>query len=166
MNLDEIKELIAVMRKNKIKEVDLEQKGVKMRLVAMDEPRPESPAPTYIAAPQQIQMIPQQQIAAAPAVLTAPAQAAAPQPAAEPEISGVEVKSPMVGTFYRSPSPDAPAYTEVGAVVNTDSVLCIIEAMKLMNEIKSEVRGKILKILVESGQPVEFNQPLFIVEPF
>ena len=75
-----------------------------------------------------------------------------------------EVKSPMVGTFYRAPSPDADAYVNVGSNVTPGSVLCIIEAMKLMNEIESEVSGKIIKILVENSQPVEYNQPLFLIE--
>lgn len=176
MNLEEIKELIAVMRKNKIKEVDLEQKGVKMRLVAMDEPRPaEAPMAAYYHAPQAIPMMSPQIAAPLPASPQLPAPAAAlaveqaPAPAANPaetEQKGVEVFSPMVGTFYRAPSPDSPPYAEVGAVVNKDSVLCIIEAMKLMNEIKADVRGKVLKVLVENGQPVEFNQPLFLIEPF
>ncbi len=84
-------------------------------------------------------------------------------PAASP--SGAEIKSPMVGTFYRSPSPDADSYVEVGTTVKKGQVLCIIEAMKLMNEIESEHDGKIVEILVENAQPVEYNQPLFRIEP-
>ena len=76
----------------------------------------------------------------------------------------LEVKSPMVGTFYRSPSPEADVYVNVGSLVSPGSVLCIIEAMKLMNEIESEVSGKVVKILVENAQPVEYNQPLFLIE--
>ena len=76
-----------------------------------------------------------------------------------------EVKSPIVGTFYRAPAPDADSYAQVGDIVTVGSVLCIIEAMKLMNEIESDVNGKILKILVENGNPVEYNQPLFLIEP-
>ncbi len=87
------------------------------------------------------------------------------KPAAEAKSENTyEVRSPMVGTFYRAPSPDADAYVQVGSSVGEGSVLCIIEAMKLMNEIESEVSGKIVKILVENAQPVEYNQPLFLIE--
>ncbi len=85
-----------------------------------------------------------------------------PQPAATGEI---DVKSPMIGTFYRAPSPEAGNYAEVGVEVNPDTVVCIIEAMKVMNEIKSEVKGVITQVLVENGKPVEFGQPLFKVRP-
>ena len=77
----------------------------------------------------------------------------------------VEITSPIIGTFYRKPSPDKPVFVEVGDMVNTDTVVCIVEAMKLFNEIESEVSGKIVKILVEDGTPVEFGQPLFLVDP-
>ena len=163
MNLEEIKELIQVMRKNRIGEIDLEQEGSRVRIVASQ--GSVAPAAPAGDAP----------LAAAPAALPraegvaesdsdigdddAVAQAA---PASNLE----EIRSPRVGTFYAAPSPDAPPYVEVGAVVNPDTVLCIIEAMKLMNEVKAEVRGKIVRTLVEYGQPVEYNQPLFEVEPF
>jgi acetyl-CoA carboxylase biotin carboxyl carrier protein len=91
----------------------------------------------------------------------------APEPRAEeaiPEL-GVKISSPMVGTFYRAPSPDAKPYVEVGAVVEKGDVVCIIEAMKMMNEIQAEVRGRVSRILVENGQPVEYEQPLFLLEP-
>jgi len=77
----------------------------------------------------------------------------------------VEIPSPLVGTYYRSPAADAPSFVEVGDEVDTDTVLCIVEAMKVMNEIKPEIEGRIVEILVENGQPVEFGQPLFIIEP-
>lgn len=168
MNLKEIKDLITVMRKNGIKEVSLDQDDSKIRIVSADPVGNKTeivtvqappPAQMYAAAP-----IPQ----APPSALVAPAPVApAPEvaPAVE-EVIGTEIKSPMVGTFYRAPSPDAPPYAEVGMVINEDSVVCIIEAMKLMNEVKSEVRGKIIKVLAENGQPIEFGQPLFLVEPF
>jgi acetyl-CoA carboxylase biotin carboxyl carrier protein len=178
MNLDEIKELIGIMRKNKIREIDLEQEGVKVRIVSMSTGRPlplekatvqPLPAPSHVAAHPAESAAPAHQSPSAPAApghLTAapPAKAEAEPAPVEPE--GVAVKSPMVGTFYRAPAPDAPPYVELGNVINQDTVLCIIEAMKLMNEIKAEMRGKILKVLVENGQPVEFNQPLFLVEAF
>lgn len=181
MNLDEIKELITLMRKHKIKEVDLDQKGNKIRIVASDPPasnktektREVVTVPSMPAAPlvmpnaNDYAMMQQAQAASAQAPAPAPKEEApAAKEEAPEELSGVEIKSPMVGTFYRAPSPDAPSYVEVGSVINPDTVLCIVEAMKLMNEIKAEMRGKVLKVLVENGQPVEFNQPLFLVEPF
>ena len=90
--------------------------------------------------------------------------ASTPVPAA-PEIKYHEIKSPIVGTFYRAPAPDAEQYVEVGQAVQDKTVLCIIEAMKLMNEIESDVSGRIVKVLVENGQPVEYNQTLFLIEP-
>jgi acetyl-CoA carboxylase biotin carboxyl carrier protein len=99
---------------------------------------------------------------AAAAPLPVPgAPAAAP---AETPVNGEKITSPMVGTFYRSPAPDADPYVEIGARVEEDSVLCIIEAMKVMNEIKAEIRGTIVEILVENGEPVEFGQPLFVIK--
>ena len=89
----------------------------------------------------------------------------APSPAAVPEKKGVVVSSPFVGTFYRTPAPDQPPFAEVGAVVKKGQILCIVEAMKLMNEIEAELGGKVTEILVENGQPVEFGQPLFRIEP-
>ncbi len=193
MNLEQIQELIAVMRKNRIKEIDLDQDGAKLRIVACEaDPKakpeqpaaPSQPAPypfpmPYFAQPQPSFGMPPaaQPVAAAPnpgacvgpaGAALAPVAAVASIPAAveEPALSGTEIKSPMVGTFYRAPAPGAPTYVEVGTTVTEDSVLCIVEAMKLMNEIKAEMRGKILKILVKNGEPVEYGQPLFLVEPF
>lgn len=106
-----------------------------------------------------------------PTAGSAPAQqetTTSPPPAEEKPASAtntIEIKSPMVGTFYRAPSPDANAYVDVNQVIKKGQVLCIIEAMKLMNEIESEVDGRIVEILVENAQPVEYNQPLFLIEP-
>lgn len=174
MDLADIKELIAHMKKHKIKEVDLEQEGSKVRIVAQSPQKPPKPDPVPMQpVPQQIVMPapPAQAGSAPPPAEAPPAPAAAPaaEPAetkAEEFPNAVEIKAPMVGTFYRAPSPESPPYVDVGAVVNNDSVLCIVEAMKLMNEIKAEMRGKVLKILVENGQPIEFGQPLFLVEPY
>ncbi|OIO54178.1 MAG: acetyl-CoA carboxylase, biotin carboxyl carrier protein [Alphaproteobacteria bacterium CG_4_10_14_0_2_um_filter_63_37] len=99
-----------------------------------------------------------------PVAAAAPA-AAAPAPAAAPEIKGHFVTSPMVGTLYRAPSPDSPAYVEVGDHVTKGQVLCIIEAMKLMNEIEADASGRIVKILAENGQPVEYGEDLFVIDP-
>ncbi len=107
--------------------------------------------------------------AGAPVYAAAPAPVAAPTPVAEtvvsePEITGHQIKSPMVGTFYRSPSPGAKSFVEEGHQVNVGDTLCIIEAMKILNQIESDKSGTVKKILIENGQPVEYNQPLFIIE--
>jgi len=153
MEFEKIRELIenltAVMDAKKLDELELETEGLK---VALRRSRGGEGPAVYLSAH-----------GAHPG---APAhEPSGPARHAE-EAEGVHVvRSPMVGTLYRAPAPDAPSYVEVGSVVNAETVLCIIEAMKLMNEIKSEMRGRILEILVENGQPVEFNQPLFVVEP-
>jgi len=178
MNLDQIKELIALMRKHRISEIDLEQKGSKIRIVA--EPA-RAPAPEPSAADARVAPYLPDAVtsaanrAAAPAPMSAAAQEAAkpaqtslstPEPTKEaPSTNLTEVKSPMPGTFYRAPAPDAPPYVDVGSVIKKDTVLCIIEAMKLMNEIKAETPGHVVKILVENGHPVEYGQPLFLLEP-
>lgn len=151
MDLKDIKAIIDLMKKNSITEFELEQQDSKLRLkrglnggsaaaAAGDEP---------VAAPQPV---------------TAPA---LNLPVAVPvaNTGEIDIKSPMIGTFYRSPSPESSTYVEVGAEVNPDTVVAIIEAMKVMNEIKAELRGVITQILVENGKPVEFGQPLFKVRP-
>jgi acetyl-CoA carboxylase biotin carboxyl carrier protein len=180
MNLGEIKDLISVMRTNKIKEIDLEQDGTKVRIVAMTPPsskkgeanQPPPLPPHYVVTHHGIMagagMPPSAGAASdslAPvATPVVPAEESA-QKVKEPARVGKEIKSPMVGTFYRAPAPSAPPYVEVGSTIDEDTVICIIEAMKLMNEIKAEMRGRVVEVLVENGQPVEFNQPLFLVEP-
>jgi acetyl-CoA carboxylase biotin carboxyl carrier protein len=175
MDLDEIKELISLMRKNKIKEIDFEQKGSKVRIVAYD-PTQQSrtdvytastaPVTPYVLGPNGEALAVMPPVAALNPSRKAPAaEEAEVEQAEEMPANTVEVKSPMVGTFYRAPAPDAPPYVELGNVISPGMVVCIIEAMKLMNEIKSDIKGKIVKTLVENGQPVEFNQPLFLVEP-
>ena len=145
MNLKELKELLALMEEHGLAEVEIEREGLRIRLrkgAGGTEPVVER-------------------------VAQLPAQAAgvAPAPAEPPKPKGLEIKSPMVGTFYRAPSPESPSFIELGQAIDVGTVVCIIEAMKLMNELKSEVRGRIIQILVENGQPVEFGQPLFLVEP-
>ncbi len=150
MDLKDIKAIIDLMKKNSVSEFELEKQDFKIRLKRgisggpLPVPNEESPAVGYAVPPA----------LAAPAVLPAL------------EISNeIEVKSPMIGTFYRSPSPEAGTYVEIGSEVNPDTVVCIIEAMKVMNEIKAEVKGVITQVLVESAKPVEFGQPLFKVRP-
>ncbi len=149
MNLKELKELIALMNEHGLVEIEVEREGMKVRL---------RKAGAEIQAEGVFtERIPHHPAAGGVSVIVAPEMV--------PVAAGVEVKSPMVGTFYRAPAPEAPPFLEVGQQIQVGQVLCIIEAMKLMNEIKAEVKGRVLKILVENGQPVEFGQVLFLVEP-
>ncbi|MDE1172041.1 MAG: acetyl-CoA carboxylase biotin carboxyl carrier protein [Verrucomicrobium sp.] len=154
MDLKEIKGVIDLMTKNGISEFELEQNDFKIRLKKGQNPEisavsPHS-APVFAHAPH-------------PASAPAPAPAAAPVPAAPAE-NVKPIVSPMVGTFYSAPSPDSAPYVKVGQEVNEDTVVCIIEAMKVMNEIKAEVKGVVTEIIAENGKPVDFNKPLFNVK--
>ena len=152
-----VQDVIQLMNEAQISELSFEQGGVKIHLRRGPGPSFENAMPT-MAVP----------MAMAPAPVIAPAAtAAAPAPAAEPAKADNKstLVAPMVGTFYRSPSPDAKAFVEEGGKIEAGQVYCIIEAMKLMNEVKSEISGRIVKILVQNGQAVEFNQPLIIVDP-
>jgi acetyl-CoA carboxylase biotin carboxyl carrier protein len=153
MNVKEIKELIALMNENGLTEVEIENGGFKIKLKKTSEGVIQQQIVPHVvpAAIAHAPLAPQEKAAAAPSQA----------PAAQ---NTVEIKSSMVGTFYRAPSPEAPPYVDVGQNLEVGQVVCIVEAMKLMNEIKSEVRGKIVKIFVDNGQPVEFGQPLFLVE--
>ena len=151
MELKDIKAIIDLMKKNSITEFELEEKDSKLRLK-----RGLSGGSHPAQADDSSPMI------SAPIALPAPVIASITAPVSTGE---VDIKSPMIGTLYRSPSPEASAYIEVGSEVNPDSVVCIIEAMKVMNEIKSEVKGIVTQILIENGKPVEFGQPLFKVRP-
>jgi len=150
-----------MINKSNIGEVSIEEKGFKLTIKQKEEP-----VQQIITAP-----IPAQPVAAAAPVAAAPAPvaAAAPEktvrPAEPPANNSVTIKSPMIGTFYRSPSPDKASFVNVGDEVEPGKVVCIIEAMKLFNEIESEVKGRIVKVLVEDASPVEYDQPLFLVEP-
>ena len=154
MDLKDIKAIIDLMRKNSVSEFELEKQDFKIRLkrgpggggsgvISYEE----TPVLAYPAA-----------LATNPAV-PGPAPAAPPAPVS----SELEIKSPMIGTFYRAPSPESAPYVEVGSEVNPDTVVCIIEAMKVMNEIKAELKGVIVECLVENAKPVEFGQKLFAV---
>jgi acetyl-CoA carboxylase biotin carboxyl carrier protein len=159
VNMDELRELIELMRENGLAELELEREEFRVRL-RRDSGETES----------------RQSVEAAPAPAPAPVAApvAAPAPAASPSHPGAQattaasqdqdlhiIPSPIVGTFYRSPSPTAEPYVKIGSNVEPDSVVCIIEAMKLMNEITAEAVGEVVKVYVENGQPVEYGQPLF-----
>ena len=154
MDLKDIKAIIDLMKKNSITEFELERQDSKIRLKrGLNGGSP--PAVQYeepMAPPSSQPVIP---VSSALPVI-------APQALATGEI---EIKSPMIGTFYRAPSPEANSYVEIGTEVNPDTVVCIIEAMKVMNEIKAEVKGVITQVLVENAKPVEFGQPLFKARP-
>ena len=159
MNLKEIQNLIKFVAKSGASEVKLEMDDVKITI------RTGSDNETTI-----VQQVPVQQAPPAAAQPVAPAPAPAePAPAsptpAEDTSKYITIKSPIIGTFYRKPSPDKPVFVEVGSDIKEGDVLCVIEAMKLFNEIESEVSGKIVKVLVDDASPVEFDQPLFLVDP-
>jgi acetyl-CoA carboxylase biotin carboxyl carrier protein len=153
MDLRKLKTLIDLVAESGIAELEVTEGEDKVRIVkhATATAAPPAPAATVVAAAP-----------AAPTAATLAAEAAAAAEAEE--AAGHVVKSPMVGTFYRSPSPGAPVFIEQGAVVKAGDTLCIIEAMKLLNEIEADVGGTVKRILVENGQPVEYGQPLFIIE--
>ena len=155
VDLKDIKAIIDLMKKNSVSEFELEKQDFKIRLKR---------GGNGIAAVQQVEEAQYVGYAPAPAPIQA-APGAAPAPAPAAASAEDEIKSPMIGTFYRSPSPEAASYIEVGAEVNPDTVVCIIEAMKVMNEIKAEAKGVITQILVENAKPVEFGQPLFKIRP-
>jgi acetyl-CoA carboxylase biotin carboxyl carrier protein len=158
MDLEYVTKLIELLSKNAIDELEIEEDGKRVRITK---------SPHANAAPPTVfQVAPN---ASAPTIASyAPVAQVAPVPAATapaPSAKLHEVRSPIVGTFYRTPAPDAPTFVQVGSVVQKGTVLCIVEAMKLMNEIESDVAGKIVQILVENQQPVEYDQVLFVVEP-
>ena len=161
MDIKEIQNLIKFVAKSGASEVKLEMDDIKITIkTGSEESRSEG---TYV---QQIPLVAQPQ-ASAPAPAAAPAATPVATEAAKSEDDSkyITIKSPIIGTFYRKPSPDKPAFVEVGSTIKTGDPLCVIEAMKLFNEIESEVSGKIVKVLVDDASPVEFDQPLFLVEP-
>jgi acetyl-CoA carboxylase biotin carboxyl carrier protein len=163
MDFKQIQELIKMINKSNIGEVSIEEKGFKLTIKQKEEPAIQQVIAAPLHAPQIAAFSP----ASATAPQPQPAVAAdKPAKAAEaPAGNTVTIKSPMIGTFYRSASPDKPAFVNVGDDVAPGKVVCIIEAMKLFNEIESEIAGKIVKVLVEDASPVEYDQPLFLVEP-
>ena len=149
VNIKEIKELIALMNENNLLELEIEKEGMRIRLK-------KTPPGTEGALSGPIIVETQ---------TTAQSQAARDERMKEVVAKTVEIKAPMVGTFYRAPSPEAPAYVEIGQIIEPGQIICVIEAMKLMNEIKSEIKGKIMEILADNAEPVEFGQPMFLIEP-
>ena len=156
MDLDEIKRILELMRDNGLAEFELEQEGVKLRLRKDSGPQwtghaPLSPSPVFV---------PQVTAAPNPGEL-----ASAPLTVASEDVDLAIIKSPIVGTFYRAPEPDAKPFTDVGQMVKTGQVLCIIEAMKLMNEINAECDGEVVKVYVENGRAVHYGERLFAIRP-
>jgi len=153
VDLKDIKAIIDLMKKNSVSEFELEKQDFKIRLkrggngIAPGTGTEETPLLTYVQPALAIQP---------------PSTAPVPSPTASTEL---EIKSPMIGTFYRSPSPESASYVEVGTEVSPETVVCIIEAMKVMNEIKAEAKGIVTQVLVENAKPVEFGQPLFKLRP-
>ncbi|MCO6357671.1 acetyl-CoA carboxylase biotin carboxyl carrier protein [Roseivirga pacifica] len=157
MNPKEIKNMIDFIAKSGLAEVNIETEEFKIEVKRETEAKVVQSAPAVAPAP-----------AAAPAPApspAAPAPEAAPAKPADDSSKYVEIKSPMIGTFYRSPKPEDPSFVNVGDSVSAGDKVCIVEAMKLFNEIESEVSGKIVKVLVENASPVEYDQPLFLVDP-
>jgi acetyl-CoA carboxylase biotin carboxyl carrier protein len=159
MDIKQVQELVKIINKTNISEISIEEEGLKITIRQKEDavqnfisaPAPQHYAPAPVPAP------------VAPAA--APAAPAKTIEAAKAADNLLTIKSPMIGTFYRSPSPDKPMFVNIGDEVENGKVVCIIEAMKLFNEIESEVKGKIVKILVEDASPVEYDQPLFLVDP-
>lgn len=160
MDFKQIQELIKLVNDSNIGEVSLEQKDFKIVIKQKEEPVTQMIAGPAMQQPMYAPSLPQPQQSALPQ----PQSGASQTPAAAAS-NTIAIKSPMIGTFYRRPSPDKPYFVEVGDQVSVGKVVCIIEAMKLFNEIESEVKGKIVKILVEDASPVEYDQPLYLVEP-
>ena len=156
MNLDDVREILALMRENGISEFEIEREGLKLRL------RKDSAAPTVTSVPVVVAGVSATSIAA-PAPPAEPPPAALPVATGDTEVELAVVKSPIVGTFYRSSEPGAASFVEIGSTVKKGQVLCIIEAMKLMNEIDSEYDGEIINIYVENGQPVQYGERLFAI---
>ncbi len=164
MELKEIQDLIRFVARSGATEVDLEIDGVKLSIKAPGKKGSKGNEETVV-----VQQVP---VAQAPQPVQAPAPAPAPAPAeSKSESKGsddshlVTIKSPMIGTFYRKPSPDKDAFVSIGEEIKPGQVVCVIEAMKLFNEIESEISGKIVKVLVDDSSPVEYDQPLFLVDP-
>jgi acetyl-CoA carboxylase biotin carboxyl carrier protein len=161
LDLKQIKQIIDLMKRSELSEFEFEEEGFKIKIK-----RGSGGIPVISSTPQSAHPFP---VAMAPAETSATSRAAPPPLAASAPSGGDEagfayVKSPMVGTFYRSPSPENPSFVEVNAKVDEKTVVCIIEAMKIMNEIQAETKGTVVEILVENGQPVEYGQRLFKVK--
>lgn len=164
MEIDDIKKLMELMEEKGVVELEIKSASGEVRLVRA-QPHAVAAPPLLVttAAPTMPSLIPAQPAPPPPQSSDSPA---SDSPALDPALArGIAIPSPMVGTFYRTPTPDAKPYVEVGSVVEIGDVVCIVEAMKMMNEIQSEVRGRVLKVMIENGKAVEYGQPLFLLEP-
>jgi len=177
MDLGYLRKLLKIFDESTATELIIEEEGIKLHIVKQAKDTaagvPSAPAPILVpyAPPGALPVSNPNPLPTATAQAAAPAEvapvppAALAEPAAKPEKPLHEIRSPIVGTFYRAPAPDAEPFVQVGSHVTPGTTLCIIEAMKLMNEIQSDIAGTVVKILVENGQPVEYNQVLFLIEP-
>jgi acetyl-CoA carboxylase biotin carboxyl carrier protein len=159
MDFKQIQELIKMVNKSNIGELTIEQKDFRVTIKQKEEHI------TQVVSAAPVQAAPVQYAAPQPAAIMGNPIADKPKAAEAPASNLITIKSPMIGTFYRRPSPDKPNFTEIGTEITPGKVVCIIEAMKLFNEIEAEVKGRIVKILVDDASPVEYDQPLFLVEP-
>jgi len=171
MKLTEIQDLIKFVARAGVTEVEIEQKDFKLTIKSEMPKGRGKKEETMVQTIQVPAAVPQAIVAAPAPVAAAPAPAAPAAPTAPAEAPAedtsnlIEIKSPMIGTFYRRPSPDKDVFAEVGDVIKAGDTVCVIEAMKLFNEIESEIQGKIVKVLVDDNSPVEYDQPLFLVDP-
>ncbi|MDB5190674.1 MAG: accB [Segetibacter sp.] len=162
MDFKQIQELLKIVNRSNIGELSIEEGDFKITIRQKEDAPPvyaaqvASPAPQYLPSPQHQQL---------PAASNAGGSSSTPPAATKEADNLITIKSPMIGTFYRSSGPDKPAFVSVGDEVSVGKTVCIIEAMKLFNEIESEIKGTIVKVLVEDASPVEYDQPLFLVEP-
>ncbi|MEJ2308764.1 MAG: acetyl-CoA carboxylase biotin carboxyl carrier protein [Gammaproteobacteria bacterium] len=157
MDIRKIKKLIELIEDSDVAEIEINEGEESVRISRASSLQP--PVVQQMAAPYPMPAAP-----AAPVAPAAPEPAPVAEPTSEEELTGHVIRSPMVGTFYRASSPGAKPFVEVGDTVSTGETLCIIEAMKILNQIETDTSGKVSKILVENGQPVEYNQPLFVIE--
>jgi len=160
MNIKEIQDLIKFVAKSGVNEVEIEQKDFKI-VIKSEDKKAKAQEQIIVQASAPVAQVPAAAPVAAP-VVEAPATEA---PATEDNSKFITVKSPMIGTFYRSSSPDKDAFVAVGDTIKPGDTICIVEAMKLFNEIEAEVSGKIVKVLVDDASPVQYDQPLFLVDP-
>jgi acetyl-CoA carboxylase biotin carboxyl carrier protein len=165
--MQELRELVEFLKANEIAEFDMEQPDLKVRIKFAGEPVPAAASGGFDLAQlsRLISSAPAGSVPSSPAATAHPASPGAASESAAPAEKLHEVKSPIVGTFYESPAPGAPAFVQVGDQVEAGQVLCIVEAMKLMNEIESDVAGEVVRRIANSGQPVEYGQPLFEIRP-
>ena len=165
MDLKEIQELIKILNKSNISEIRIERDNFKITLRTHDANPPVQYVKQEMAATPTVSNAPVQQNTSVQPAVTGSKESAPKTEAPSDESKLITIKSPMIGTFYRSSTPEKPSFVNVGDEIQQGSVLCIIEAMKLFNEIESEYTGRIVKILVENAKPVEYDQPLFLIEP-